>query len=276
MTHHDEDHYNLFGFVLDKTPIRNCYYSGDVNGYNVKSYQDWVWGIENKRTKQTMGPRVLPLMTSVTVNNVAIAPISIIEEVMDNGTIFNLKIIASNVVAPDSELDSVKTNTKSIIIQGTLTSNETVISSFLLCGDATRFTETFLCATYAGRLLDANVVKVPHHGAENSSTPEFVNATRPGEAVFSCIATNKKFAHPKHSVVELWRAETGLTDDQHSITDWELDNGVMTQFKEDAETKAVWSTYDNGTIEYTFTEIGEVIRNKWAADVNGGTPMVDD
>ena len=66
--------------------------------------------------------------------------------------------------------------------------------SFLFVGDAEHDEETSLLATVPGELR-ADVLKVGHHGSRTSSTPSFVAAVDPTEAVISAGRRNH-FGHP--------------------------------------------------------------------------------
>ena len=86
--------------------------------------------------------------------------------------------------------------------------------SVLFAGDLEREGEELLLARHPG--LPVDVVKVPHHGSRTSSTPAFVQATRPSFAVVSCGRANR-FGFPAAEVVTRWRAAGArvLRTDQH-------------------------------------------------------------
>ena len=68
--------------------------------------------------------------------------------------------------------------------------------------------------------VDADVVKVPHHGSRTSSTEAFVKATRPRFAVIS-VGQRSIFGHPNQDVVDRWRASGArvlTTGDSGTIT----------------------------------------------------------
>ncbi len=75
--------------------------------------------------------------------------------------------------------------------------------SILLTGDIEKTAERSLVASQ--QLLQADVVKVPHHGSRTSSTESFVLATKPRYAIVS-VGRNSMFGHPHKEVVERWRA----------------------------------------------------------------------
>lgn len=70
---------------------------------------------------------------------------------------------------------------------------------FLLMGDAEREEEEWLLAN-AGSLLEADVLKVGHHGSSTSSTPAFLDRVRPKIAMVSVGAGNT-YGHPSKAVM---------------------------------------------------------------------------
>jgi len=85
----------------------------------------------------------------------------------------------------------------------------------LLTADIEKATERWLVETQAARLR-ASVLKVPHHGSKNASTPEFIEAARPTLA----IATADRFGihqHPAPAVVKRYesRGVRLLRTDEH-------------------------------------------------------------
>jgi competence protein ComEC len=75
--------------------------------------------------------------------------------------------------------------------------------SILLTGDIEKDAERQLLASQQS--LQADVVKVPHHGSKTSSTDAFVSATKPRFAIIS-VGQNSMFGHPHREVVERWQA----------------------------------------------------------------------
>ncbi len=74
--------------------------------------------------------------------------------------------------------------------------------SALLTGDVQRESEQALVA--AG-IAQTDIVVAPHHGSRTSSTPEFVEATRPSLVLFAAGYRNR-WGFPKQDVVERWRS----------------------------------------------------------------------
>ena len=94
--------------------------------------------------------------------------------------------------------------------------------SLLLTGDIGREVEPQIGSRLAPVRL--RVVKVLHHGSRNSSSTEFVDATRPIVAVVSAGRANR-FGHPAPSIVQRYR-EAGASlfrTDQHGAITVETD-----------------------------------------------------
>jgi len=75
--------------------------------------------------------------------------------------------------------------------------------TFLLTGDAGAGAERALLAS--GAPLQADVLKVGHHGSRTSSTAPFLTAVRPAVAVVSCGLYNR-FGHPHAEVIHRLQA----------------------------------------------------------------------
>jgi len=91
--------------------------------------------------------------------------------------------------------------------------------SFLLTGDAELHQEHELVARY-GPKLEADVLKVGHHGSRTSTTPEFLAQVRPRFATISCGVRNR-FGHPHAPTLHTLSAASVIplrTDRMGSIT----------------------------------------------------------
>ena len=75
---------------------------------------------------------------------------------------------------------------------------------FLFTGDIERPAEAELVRAEADR-LPSTVLKVAHHGSRTSSTPEFLDAVHPSQAVISVGAYNP-YHHPSPPVLEAYEA----------------------------------------------------------------------
>jgi len=96
---------------------------------------------------------------------------------------------------PEPYLDGNDRNENSLVLQ--LTYGET---SLVLTGDAEADQEGYLVSTY-GERLNATILKTGHHGSASSSTPAFLDVTRPQIAVISS-AYDSQYGHPHEEVLE--------------------------------------------------------------------------
>jgi len=75
--------------------------------------------------------------------------------------------------------------------------------SIFLTGDIEQATERSLLTSQ--QQLQADVIKVPHHGSKTSSTEAFVAATNPSLAIIS-VGRTSRFGHPHKEVVDRWQS----------------------------------------------------------------------
>ena len=73
--------------------------------------------------------------------------------------------------------------------------------SLLMPGDIERAVEEDLVHAY-GTDLNADILKVAHHGSASSSTVSFLSAVNPSVAVVS-VGRDNRFGHPDPSVMEM-------------------------------------------------------------------------
>ena len=74
--------------------------------------------------------------------------------------------------------------------------------SMLLTGDI--FAEEERALVARGAVVDSDVLKVPHHGSDSSSTPVFLNAVSPAAGVIS-VGEGNRYGHPHAEVLERLR-----------------------------------------------------------------------
>ena len=272
LTHNDDDHYNKMGDILGKIEVKKVYYSGKDSDYSAYVFRQWKFGTGDFRNT----PANIKSWESITVDEDAPDPITILTEQTVNKQTFKLEVLAANYIPPDTNWTlttstSIPINTRSIVIRGSLNGG-----TFLLMGDATHLTEEFLIENHGGD-LKATIMKVGHHGGDNASTEEFVTSTSPKEAVFSCYPPGSRFKHPQSWAVERWAEVVDDDEDQHDVRLWNAG-----EFETDSYTKALWVTFDNGTVTYTFEETGMYYRgplevqNDGMDIEEGGTDEEDD
>ena len=94
--------------------------------------------------------------------------------------------------------------------------------SFLFCADHDADTEAALLETYGADCFDTDLLKVAHHGANSSTTEEFLAAVSPKLAVICCGLGNE-YGHPHAAVLErLEEADVTIlrTDLSGDLTLW--------------------------------------------------------
>ena len=75
-------------------------------------------------------------------------------------------------------------------------------SSVIYTGDAEDVSEKEMLERYAfSNKLDCDLLKVGHHGAQNSTTEDFLRAVSPEIAVISCGEGNR-YGHPRQAVLD--------------------------------------------------------------------------
>ena len=119
-------------------------------------------------------------------------------QVINAGDVLRLGDTEFQVLWPrPADADAPSRNNDSVVLR--LRFGERV---FLLTGDIEKEVEELLIKD--GR-LNADVVKVPHHGSKSSSTAAFTTAVNPRLAVIS-VGRTSMFGHPHREVVERWQA----------------------------------------------------------------------
>jgi len=73
--------------------------------------------------------------------------------------------------------------------------------SILCTGDISENVEEILIDTYSDEVLEAEILKVAHHGSSTSNSLEFIEKVKPKIALIG-VGKNNKFGHPKTEVLE--------------------------------------------------------------------------
>ncbi len=97
-----------------------------------------------------------------------------------------------------NDVDAVSDNDHSVVLRINIGNR-----SFLLTGDIERQAESEIVAS--GFPLNADLIKVSHHGSRTSSTQEFIDAVGAKYAVIP-VGRSSVFGHPHVEVVERWKA----------------------------------------------------------------------
>lgn len=119
-------------------------------------------------------------------------------EIIGRGDIISIAGVKIEVLFPEHSRSAgaLSGNNESIVLRLTYGNRK-----FLLTGDIEKETEKTLASASE---IDADIVKVAHHGSRTSSIPEFVSATK---AIYAIIPVGRRsaFGHPHNEVVERWR-----------------------------------------------------------------------
>lgn len=121
-------------------------------------------------------------------------------DLVERGDRFKFGDVSVEVLYPVASYDSNagSDNDRSVVLRIVCGSR-----ALLLTGDIERLAESELVND--GGTLNADVVKVPHHGSRTSSTLEFINAAAAKYAVIS-VGRTSPFGHPHQDVVDRWKA----------------------------------------------------------------------
>jgi competence protein ComEC len=110
------------------------------------------------------------------------------------GESFNLGDAACTIVSPAKDADKDANNESVMLLLDYLD------SEFLFTGDAEEWAENEVMD--AGYNIDADVLKVAHHGSSTGTSEAFLQAVTPDYAVISCGRDNK-YGHPHEETLEL-------------------------------------------------------------------------
>lgn len=104
-------------------------------------------------------------------------------------------------------------------------------TSFLFTGDAESATEQFLMNSES--VLDADVLKVAHHGSKDSTSGQFLEHVNPQYAVIS-VGKDNPYGHPADMVLERLKTKnsTVLRTDRHGDILFTSDGETLTCYTE--------------------------------------------
>lgn len=106
------------------------------------------------------------------------------------------KNIYFDILFPDRDVSDWSPNDGSIV--GKLVYGE---QSFMLTGDATKLTEYLLMESTANNNLEADVLKLGHHGSHTSSSRIFLEKVKPKAAIISAGKKNR-YGHPHQETLD--------------------------------------------------------------------------
>lgn len=164
-THPHEDHIGGLDTVINEFDIGRIYMPR-VN-HTTKTYTDLLTAIKNREMKITPARAGTEILNESGVNVTILSPRSPSYEEMNNYSAV-IKLTYDRV-------------------------------SFLLTGDAEELPEKEMLS--AGTDLQADVLKVGHHGSHSSTTPAFLEAVSPRYAVISA-GKNNDYGHPHRETLQ--------------------------------------------------------------------------
>lgn len=112
-------------------------------------------------------------------------------------------------VDKDTTMDILWPDTSNIIKENILNNNSLVCKlnfkdkSMLCTGDIEEIAEKAILSKYSDNLniLNADIIKIAHHGSKTSSITPFINKVRPKIALIG-VGKNNKFGHPNFKTIE--------------------------------------------------------------------------
>lgn len=110
------------------------------------------------------------------------------------GEAFSLGLADCTIVSPEKSADKDANNESVMLLVDYLD------TEFLFTGDAEKWAESKVLD--AGYNIDADVLKVGHHGSNTSTSKAFLNAVSPDYAVISC-GKNNDYGHPHKVTLDL-------------------------------------------------------------------------
>lgn len=114
------------------------------------------------------------------------------------GDHYTLDGVTLTVLAPDSAWTAtqVNANETSVVLRVSYGAHR-----FLLTGDAERDEEAWVIANHAPGDLEADVLKLGHHGSRTSSSAAFLDAVQPRVGIAS-MGTGNRYGHPSPETLE--------------------------------------------------------------------------
>ena len=144
---------------------------------------------------------------------------------VDRGDVLKVGAVQMQILGPPSvpSKRGIKTeNGESVVLQ--LVYGKTKV---LLAGDIEENAEQDLVRTY-GNQLGSELVKVPHHGSETSSTPSFVRAavdSSEGTTAVVSVGRENQFGMPDEGVMSRWRRAASVQSTARGGAVWMRSDG---------------------------------------------------
>jgi len=169
ITNPDEDHIGGLQDVLKNYKVGEVFESGTWS--DSKTYQNLEEEFKNKKIPDILAKKGMRLD-------------------LGGGAVIDI-------LFPDRDVTNWETNTGSVVAR--LSYKNT---SFMLTGDAPMSTEKIILGEFSPAQLHSNILKVGHHGSRGSTSPEFLKAVSPSDALIS-VGKDNKYGHPTQEVLNL-------------------------------------------------------------------------
>lgn len=167
-THPHSDHIGNLAAVLNNFPVDNVLDSGRV--HTSQTYENYLQTIEAKQINFKL-PR--------TGDQIKIGQLSLL------------------FLNPDQNVNDYSLNNASLVFMLSYKKQK-----FLFTGDMEKEIENKLLQNNFD--LQANLIKVPHHGSDSSSTAAFVKAVKPEIAVFQ-VGKDNNYGHPEQKIINRYQ-----------------------------------------------------------------------
>ncbi|MCK9344649.1 MAG: MBL fold metallo-hydrolase [Candidatus Pacebacteria bacterium] len=193
-THPDQDHVGGFPALLESMNIENVVTTENTATTGAyRAFEDGVFEEGAHCVLARAGERII----------------------LDDGVVLE-------VLFPNKNAKGWDTNTSSIVARLSYGS-----TSFLLTGDSPQSIEQYLINKESGK-INADVLKLAHHGSKTASSKLFLSAVDPEYAVIS-VGKDNKYGHPNKEVLDLladFKISTLSTIDRGTIL-FETDGGNL-------------------------------------------------
>lgn len=167
LTHPDADHVGGGETVFKKFEVKTCYRPKILSKTETDIFRENYAVADTDEYNET----ILAMYNEVGLTQFFVEP-----KIVFNDEIFKFEIIYP---FSDEDLDADDTNSYSAVTKITYKN-----TSFLLMADADASVEKRLARNYAS-IIDCDVLKVAHHGTNNGTVDEFLEAVSPRYAVIS-------------------------------------------------------------------------------------------
>ena len=169
-THTDADHIGGFSAVLDRYKVDKIIENGGES--TTKTFRNMESKILEHNVEKIVAHRGMKILLDKDKN------------------------IYFDILFPDRDVLSMDSNDGSIV--GKLIYGS---KSFMLTGDATKYTEMLIMKNENKETLHSNILKVGHHGSRNSSSESWLETTNPEVAIISA-GLNNRYGHPHKEVLD--------------------------------------------------------------------------